>query len=482
MIDCSLSERHLTTETLHQQQIAQNRQDVGTIQNEILPKEIGQMRADFLDKFDSYQKEFESKMFNLLAVREKEEAAALPAQNQANIAQLTQTVYQNAEVLEQVKFQVLENVKNFSAMRENFGGNLMEGRGESEQLRSGLEKVKKWACELDGQVRDLEGVVANAGLGGSGLGSGGAKEAAAAVERRVEQMERDLERRLEAQERRHADILLQFSSQNLAAASSRPSSPQRVQRGVGRRRHNNVDGKTASTRRSISSTLAQSVNSVFSTTVAEATEQELDLIRVEVFDHVEEKCGEVKAEMVGAGGSSGSGTTSDELLFAVKGQCDELGKKLLLMEMLANADRADRARGLGGDSGAAALAAGEILGDKEKQRVDGKIDALQTRVSNAMDEQKRELVAQVQARCFFIALKKGQIHIPLRLFNTAQVRKVERDLDLSESKAREANLELQVKHERLEKMMLQERSQAGAISAAYAAAERRGRGGVGGGI
>ena len=57
-----------------------------------------------------------------------------------------------------------------------------------------------------------------------------------------------------------------------------------------------------------------------------------------------------------------------------------------------------------------------------------------------------------------------------------QVRNLERDLQLVEAKQKEACLEIKLKQERLEKLLIQERSRGSLVSAAYAAAERRGRG------
>ncbi|CAD7946581.1 unnamed protein product [Amoebophrya sp. A120] len=460
-----LQEKHTALEISHGQRLTKVTNDAEDIREKLVPTEVNKLKEEFIENFDKYQKQFESKMFNLLAVREKEEAAALPAQNQAAIAQLTQTVFQNAEVLEQVKFQVLENVKNFGSMRQEFGSGIMASKQDLDLVRGGLEKVKKWACELDNQLRDFEqqkGFLMN--------NAGGGAVATETLSKRIEQLERDTERRFEASERRHAETLINVTR-------SRPSSPQRSSMNNNFRNSGNNQMPSSSSRsrsaanqqairKSISSTLAQSIESVISNgtasnfadpaqqmlnsslntgsiekslpiskaefskilkqleqelrAVAEATEIELDVLRNEVFEHVEDK----------------SGITLNQVEDSLRAFEQTVATNAALMN----------------NNSRPAIADIDPAIPTKLSVLDRKCDDITSRVDRELHDMKRDLGSQAQ--------------------------QFSRDLDLTEARAREANLDLQLKQERLEKMILQERSSAGAISAAYAAAERRGRAGI----
>ncbi|CAD7949510.1 unnamed protein product [Amoebophrya sp. A25] len=552
--------------------------------DEKLPSEITSLRTDFIDRFDTYQKDFESKMFNLLATREKEEAAVLPHQNQASIQQLTQTVYQNAEVLEQVKFQVLDSAKAFGSLKQQLSSEILLNTGESEQLKSQVEKMRKWFMELDesfrdqaGHWRDVEGKLekyqadklqattssSGAMMAGSG-GLGGVDSVT--LDMKMNELRRDIDRRLDTQERRHGEVMLKLGDLNKFTETMSPVSRQKKNAVSSSITRTSVDaGGLKTTRRSLSSAVgnlsqqsaewaqlvAATRNSEVEGTLplskkefravveqlenelrvlAEATEQELDLVRTEAFEYIErtvdqmsqdfmtELVGEDGGTTAGRGSSSSSssgGRRSSGGVLATRtsgthsrpsnGTTSSL-RNMLLDSFLDDPALADHVRTLfetriqqqvpsRQDLVELQVDVARQIRDVSQQSSRDIKDQIAVGVQNQLDlrggaaSSQQQVVNMQRAVADLerdVSNNRGAVEGLRAEVNKAveetrkecasQVRSVERDLELAEARTREADMELALKQERLEKMMLQERSSAGVISAAYAAAERRGRG------
>ena len=83
--------------------------------------------------------------------RHNEHFALGLSEAQTQVSQISQTVYQNAEVLDRLKCQLYEQLNQ---MKQQLGSEIVIHADEMEKVKTTLEKVKKWSMDLDDQFRE----------------------------------------------------------------------------------------------------------------------------------------------------------------------------------------------------------------------------------------------------------------------------------------------------------------------------------------